>query len=397
MVRSLNDDDRRTVAQPQAPSQEHPDAKPSSDLTLSSVTVSATASSTVGWSAGSSNGSPICSSMSDSMVAPDRFSPSTVSSASPPRSPRSDDSVSVEAAREVLRCESHETLAVRIEFEALQVGEYAPRNSTLIETNDPRASRSPGVAGPGRSSFPNKDDENGSPARRSQSRRRDPSSFSFPSSCSSSCRSPDGTSSRETHTSRWSLLYLLNHSEYLRRWEYLRVFESIDANSDTLKCRDIDPGGVTYGGGGLSGNRRVVVRFLGIPASWLELDVARPLPRLLPAISASEQTEEDRSTSNLRSANQFVFVPREIGYNEECVEWKEKISVGYLRAALTGRTPTASFSTERPLLSSRDDLRVESELDHLVVARWCFVHRRVVRHRDFVDSRSVCNIENCRK
>lgn len=393
MVRSLNDDDRRTVAQPQAPSQEHPDAKPSSDLTLSSVTLSTTASSTVGWSPGSSHGSPICSSVSDSTVAPDRFSPSTVSSASPAASPRSNDSVSVEAAREVLRCESHETLAVRIEFEALQVGEYAPRNSTLIETNDPRASRSPGVDGPGRSSFPHKDDENDSPARRSQFRRRDPSPFSFPSSrsSSSSCRSPDGTSSRETHTFRRSLPYLLNHSKYLRKWQYLRVFESTDANPDTLKCRDMDPGGVTYGGGGLSGNRRVVVRFFGIPASWLELHVARSLPRLLPAISASEQTEEDRSTSNLRSAEQFVFVPR------ECVEWKEKIPVGYLRAALTGRTPTASFSTKRPLLSSSDDLRVESELHHLVVARWCFVHRRVIRHRDFVDSRSVCNIENCRK
>lgn len=280
MVRSLNDDDRRTVAQPQAPSQEHPDTNPSSDLTLSSVTLSTTASSTVGWSPGSSHDSPICSSMSDSMVAPDRFSPSTVSSASPPRSPRSNDSVSVEAAREVLRCESHETLAVRIDFEALQVGEYAPRNSTLIETNDPRASRSPGLDDSGRSPFPHKDDENDSPARRSQFRRRDPSTFSFPSSCSfsSSWRSPDGTSSRETHTSRRSLLYLLNHSEYLRKWEYLRVFESTDANPDTLKCRDIDPGGVTYGGGGLSGNRRVAVRFFGIAASWSELDVARPLP-----------------------------------------------------------------------------------------------------------------------
>lgn len=320
MVRSLNDDDRRTVAQPQAPSQEHPDTKPSSDLTLSSVTLSTTASSTVGWSPGSSHGSPIRSSMSDSIVAPDRFSPSTVSCASPPLSPRSNDSVSVEAAREVLRCESHETLAVRIEFEALQVGEYAPRNSTLIETNDPRASRSPGVAGPGRSPFPDKDDENGSSVRRSQFRRRDP----FSCSSSSSCRSPDGTSSRETHTSRRSLLYLLNHSKYLRKWEYLRVFESTDANPETLKCRDIDPGGVTYGGGGLSGNRRVVVRFFGIPSSWLELDSARPLPRLLPAISASEQTEEDRSTSNLRSTKQFVFVPREIGITKNRSSGKKR-------------------------------------------------------------------------
>ncbi|KAK1124599.1 hypothetical protein K0M31_005974 [Melipona bicolor] len=63
----------------------------------------------------------------------------------------------------------------------------------------------------------------------------------------------------------------------------------------------MDPGGVTYGGGGLSGTR-VVARLFERPASWLHAAdaVARPVPRLLlPAVdSVSEQTE-DRPTSNL--------------------------------------------------------------------------------------------------